>query len=141
MRTYDDRGGIAVYSAIITVALLAVIGITVDGGGKLRATERADAIAMEAARAGGQAIDPAQAIPGKAVVAQPAAAQAAAAAYLSAAGAHGSATVSADGKRVTVTVTGTYDTRFLTVVGISSMSVHGEGHATLIHGVVAPEGS
>ncbi|WP_346342020.1 pilus assembly protein TadG-related protein, partial [Streptomyces sp. SID2563] len=57
MRTYDDRGGIAVYSAIITVALLAVIGITVDGGGKLRATERADAIAMEAARAGGQAID------------------------------------------------------------------------------------
>lgn len=141
MRTYDDRGGIAVYCAVITVALLAVIGITVDGGGKLRATERADAIAMEAARAGGQAIDPGQAIPGKAVVVEPAAARAAAATYLSAAGARGSAQVSPDGKTVTVRVTGTYSTRFLGVVGISSMSVSGEGHATLIHGVTAPEGT
>ncbi|WP_406451526.1 hypothetical protein OG782_16165 [Streptomyces sp. NBC_00876] len=141
MRTYDDRGGIAVYSAIITVALLGVIGITVDGGGKLRATERADSIAMEAARAGGQAIDPGQAIPGKAVVVDPAGARAAAFAYLSTAGATGSVDVSADGKTLSVRVNTTYATRFLGIVGISSMDVTGQGHATLIHGVVAPEGT
>lgn len=46
-----DRGGIAVFVAICTVVLLAIAGLVLDGGGKLRATERADALALEAARA------------------------------------------------------------------------------------------
>jgi Flp pilus assembly protein TadG len=141
MRACDDRGGIAIYCAIITVALLAVIGVLVDGGGKLRATERADAIAMEAARAGGQAIDPGQAIPGNAVVVDPAGARAAATAYLNKAGVTGSVTVSGDGKTLTVRVNTTYATRFLSIVGVGSMQVTGHGKATLIHGVVAPEGA
>jgi hypothetical protein len=40
---------------------------------------------------------------------------------------------------LTVTVTGPYDTKFLSVVGIGSLPVTGHGKATLLHGVTAPE--
>ncbi|MDV9171245.1 hypothetical protein R6V09_14090 [Streptomyces sp. W16] len=137
----DDRGGVTVFVAVCVVALIGIIGISVDGGSKMRATERADYIAGEAARAGGQAIDPAQAITGKAIVADPQDAQAAAQAYLRSAGAAGSVSVSGDGKTLTVTVTDTYATKFLPVVGIGSLAVTGHGEATLLHGVTAPEGN
>jgi hypothetical protein len=135
-----DRGGISVFAAIVTVPLLALGGLlAVDGLGKLRATERADALAMEAARAGAQAIDPAQAIVGDAVVADRTAAAAAAQAYLERAGTDGAVAIVAGGTRVQVTVRGSYETRFLTVVGVSSMPVAGHGQAALLHGVTNPE--
>ncbi|WP_416960105.1 TadE/TadG family type IV pilus assembly protein [Streptomyces sp. Agncl-13] len=137
----DDRGGVTIFVAVCVVALIGIIGISVDGGSKMRATERADYIAGEAARAGGQAIDPAQAITGKAIVVDPQDAQAAAQAYLRSAGATGSVSVSGDGKTLTVTVTDTYATKFLPVVGIGSLAVTGHGEATLLHGVTAPEGN
>src|SRR3954471_18238402 len=112
----DDRGGVTVFGAVCVIALIGIIGVAVDGGSKMRATERADYIAGEAARAGGQAIDPAQAITGKALVVDPQDAQAAAQAYLRSAGATGSVSVSGDGKTLTVTVTDSYATKFLPVV-------------------------
>lgn len=139
-RPLDDRGGVTVFVAICVLALLGIVGLAVDGGGKMRATERADFIATEAARAGGQAIDPAQAVPGKAVTVDPQAAQAAAQAYLNAAGTPGTATVSGDGKTLTVTTRGTYDTKFLAAMGIGTLSVTGHGKANLLHGVITPEG-
>ncbi|MFE2167819.1 pilus assembly protein TadG-related protein [Streptomyces sp. NPDC059447] len=138
-RLRRDDGGIAVYTAICTIALLGIIGLAIDGGGKLRATERADAVAMEAARAAGQAIDPAAAVTGEGVRADPEAAQAAAYAYLARAGHQGSVTLSADRTQLTVTVNGSYPTKFLSVVGIGSMSVSGHGSARLLHGVTAPQ--
>ncbi|WP_431994903.1 pilus assembly protein TadG-related protein [Streptomyces griseoflavus] len=137
---FDDRGGVTVFVAVCVVALLGIIGIAIDGGGKMRATERADYVAGEAARAGGQAIDPAEAISGEAIVVEPHNALAAAQAYLQSAGATGTVSVSGDGKTLTVAVSGTYATRFLPVVGIGSMPVTGHGTATLLHGVTAPEG-
>jgi Flp pilus assembly protein TadG len=136
----DDRGGVTVFVAICVIALLGIIGVAVDGGGKMRATERADFIATEAARAGGQAIDPAQAVPGTAITVDAQAAQAAAQAYLRSAGMTGTVAVSADGTTLTVTTTGTYDTTFLPVAGIGSLPVTGHGQATLLHGVTVPEG-
>jgi Flp pilus assembly protein TadG len=138
---WDDRGGVTVFVAVCVIALIGIIGVAVDGGGKMRATERADYIAGEAARAGGQAIDPAEAISGNAIVVDPQDAQAAAQAYLRSAGATGTVSVSGDGKTLTVTVTGSYDTKFLSAVGIGSLSVTGQGKATLLHGVTAPEGN
>ncbi|MCX4546913.1 hypothetical protein [Streptomyces sp. NBC_01565] len=138
-RLREDRGGIAVYTAIVTVALLGIIGLAIDGAGKLRATERADAVAMEAARAAGQAIDPAQAVTGESLRADPGAAAAAARAYLARAGTQGSVSLSGDGTQLTVTVSDTYATKFLSVTGISSMSVTGHGSARLLHGVTQPE--
>jgi hypothetical protein len=130
-----------VFVAVCVVALIGIIGVAVDGGSKMRAIERADFIAGEAARAGGQAIDPAEAITGTAIVVDPQDAAAAAQAYLRSAGATGTVSVSSDGKTLTVNVTGRYDTKFLSVVGISSLSVTGHGKATLLHGVTTPEGN
>ncbi|MFJ8142703.1 TadE/TadG family type IV pilus assembly protein [Streptomyces sp. NPDC096013] len=138
---WDDRGGVTIFVAVCVVALIGIIGISVDGGSKMRATERADYIAGEAARAGGQAIDPAQAIAGAAIVVDPQDAQAAAQAYLRSAGATGSVSVSGDGKTLTVTVTDSYTTKFLPVVGIGNLAVTGHGKATLLHGVTAPQGN
>ncbi|RPF30293.1 TadE/TadG family type IV pilus assembly protein [Streptomyces sp. TLI_185] len=137
----DDRGGVTVFVAVCVFALIGIIGLAVDGGSKMRATEHADYIAGEAARAGGQAIDPAEAINGTAITMNPQDAQAAAQTYLRSAGATGTVSVSGDGKTLTVTVTSTYDTKFLSVVGIGSLSVTGHGKATLLHGVTAPEGN
>ncbi|MFF8884087.1 MULTISPECIES: pilus assembly protein TadG-related protein [Streptomyces] len=136
---WDDRGGVTVFVAVCVVALIGIIGVAVDGGGKMRATERADHIAGEAARAGGQAIDPAKAISGESIVVKPQDAIAAAQAYLRSVGATGTVSVSAEGKTLTVHTTGTYATKFLPVVGIGSMPVTGHGSATLLHGVTAPE--
>ncbi|MGW7647291.1 TadE/TadG family type IV pilus assembly protein [Streptomyces bobili] len=135
----DDQGGVTVFVAVCVLALIAIIGVAVDGGSKMRATERADYIAGEAARAGGQAIDPAHAISGEKVVVDPQAAAAAAQAYLRSAGATGTVSVSGDGKTLTVNITGAYDTKFLSVVGIGSLSVTGHGTAILLHGVTAPD--
>ncbi|MFF1714608.1 TadE/TadG family type IV pilus assembly protein [Streptomyces sp. NPDC058268] len=140
LRQFDDRGGITVFVAVCVLALLGIIGLAIDGGGKMRATESADFIATEAARAGGQAIDPAQAVPGDAITVDRQAAQAAAQAYLSSAGTAGTATVSADGKTLTVTTNDSYATKFLSVAGIGSLAVTGHGEATLLHGVTTPEG-
>ncbi|XVV39259.1 pilus assembly protein TadG-related protein [Streptomyces sp. CA-100214] len=136
---WDDRGGVTVFVAVCVVALIGIIGVAVDGGGKLRATERADHVAGEAARAGGQALDPTAAISGESIVVKPQDAVTAARAYLHSVGATGTVNVSADGKTLTVHTTGTYATKFLPVVGIGSMPVTGHGTATLLHGVTAPE--
>ncbi|MFE3580625.1 pilus assembly protein TadG-related protein [Streptomyces vinaceus] len=138
-RLRRDEGGVAVYTAICTVALLGIIGLAIDGGGKLRATERADAVAMEAARAAGQAIDPAAAVTGDAVRADPEAAQAAAYAYLARAGTQGTVSLTGDHTQLTVTVNDAYATKFLSIVGIGSMNVTGHGSAHLLHGVTQPE--
>ncbi|MET8134068.1 pilus assembly protein TadG-related protein [Streptomyces sp. NPDC005251] len=129
------------FVAVCVIALIGIIGIAVDGGGKMAATERADYIAGEAARAGGQAIDPAQAVTGRAIVVDPQDAIAAAQAYLHSAGATGTVHVSGDGKSLTVTVNGSSDTAFLSAVGIASLPVTGHATATLLHGVTAPEGN
>ncbi|WP_458248849.1 TadE/TadG family type IV pilus assembly protein [Streptomyces sp. MAI_2237] len=135
---WDDRGGITVFVAVCVLALLGIIGVAVDGGGTMRAVERADYLAGEAARAGGQAISPADAITGTAITVDPQAATAAAQAYLAAAGVTGTVSISADNTTLTVTVTGTYQTAFLSVAGIDSLPVTGRAHATLLHGVTTP---
>ncbi|MER7828100.1 pilus assembly protein TadG-related protein [Streptomyces sp. NPDC096097] len=138
-RLQGEDGGIAVYTAIVVVALLGIIGLAIDGGGKLRATERADAVAMEAARAAGQAIDPGAAVTGEGIRVDPEAAQAAAYAYLSRTGSQGTVGLSEDRSRLTVTVQGAYATKFLSIVGIGTLSVSGHGSARLLHGVTQPE--
>ncbi|MEV6537077.1 pilus assembly protein TadG-related protein [Streptomyces sp. NPDC051639] len=140
-RVQQDDGGVTVFVAVCVLGLIGIIGVAVDGGTKMAATERADYVAGEAARAGGQAIDPAQAVTGKAIIVDPQDAIAAAEAYLRSAGATGTVTVSGDGKSVAVTVSGSSDTTFLSAVGIGSLPVTGHASATLLHGVTAPEGT
>jgi hypothetical protein len=114
----------------LTLAVLAMIGLSVDGGGKVRALQRADNLASEAARAAGQAILAPQAIQGGDKVVDPADAVAAAQTYLTAAAVTGTVAVAPDRKHVTVTVTIVYDTVFLTLIGITTLTA--TRHATAI---------
>lgn len=135
-RRWDDRGGISVFIALITPALLLLSGLlTVDAFGALRTRERADALTVEAARAAQQAIDPSQAIPGKAFVVEPQAATAAARAYLSKANVSGTITIKDDGHTIEVNVTSHYDAKFAP----KTFVMHARSTATLLHGITQPE--
>jgi Flp pilus assembly protein TadG len=131
-RTRRDDGKITLLVLVFMVAILAVIGLSVDGGAKIRALQRANNIAADAARTAGQAIDATQAIPGGAKIVDPNAAVAAASAYLAAAGVEGTVGVSQDRQQVTVTVTITTNTVMLSIIGIDRTTVTGHATAQLI---------
>ncbi|MFX0593221.1 pilus assembly protein TadG-related protein [Melissospora conviva] len=77
-----DAGRVSVFLAIALLAVLAVIGLTYDGSAQLRMTQRAENLAAEAARTGGQEIDRGAAVGGGVKAIDPAAATAAAYRYL-----------------------------------------------------------
>ncbi|MEV4117628.1 pilus assembly protein TadG-related protein [Micromonospora sp. NPDC049645] len=59
-----EFGRVSIFLAVTMVGVLAIIGLSFDGAGQLRTLQRAQNLAAEAARAGGQAIDRATAIEG-----------------------------------------------------------------------------
>lgn len=125
------------FVVVLTLGILALAGLTLDGGQALAATVKAHGQAEAAARAGAQAIDLAvyrnsdqlRLVPGRAVTA--------ARRYLATVGASG--TVTASGDTVTVTVTGSHATQLLGVVGISSLPIHATATAQPHRGVVTIE--
>jgi Flp pilus assembly protein TadG len=131
-RRDDDRGAITLFVVVFTVALLAAVGLVVDGGGKVRALQRADEAAREAARAGSQMLDVPTAVRGDGVRIDPAAAARAARAYLDAAGVEG--TVSVHGNVVHVATSVTYEPAFLSIAGIGPLTVTGTASARPVTG-------
>lgn len=110
-------------ASILAVALIAIIGLVLDGGSKVQAGQRADNAAAEAARAAGQHISSDDVI-GRTGL-DTGAAIAAAYNYLAQAGVDGSVSVSGD--RITVTTTVTERYVFLSILpGNGSFTVHGE---------------
>ena len=118
--------------AVMALALFVMVGLSVDGGGKMRAQLHADNVAAEAARAGGQAIDVSRAVAGTADVVDPTLAKAAADAYLRTAGVHGSAQILPGQRSILVTVTITYKTKFLDLIHIDSWTETGTATAVLV---------
>ncbi|MGW0214844.1 pilus assembly protein TadG-related protein [Micromonospora chokoriensis] len=59
-----EHGRVSIFLAVTMIGVLAIIGLSFDGAGQLRTLQRAQNLAAEAARAGGQAIDRATAIEG-----------------------------------------------------------------------------
>ncbi len=131
-RLAAERGAVAVFLAVLVPGLLLVVGLAVDGGAQVAATHRANAVADEAARAGGQALDIGAALTGQVRV-DPAAAVAAAQDYLARSGVQGTVRV-VDGDTLQVTTTVTEPTIFLGLVGITSLTAEGAGTADLITG-------
>jgi len=118
-----DDGAVAMFVVVITVALLAMAGLVIDGGYALAARQEAANTAEQAARVGADAlsrIDPAQAA-------------AAARGYLSAAGHVGDVDVSGD--TVTVTVRVSKRTAILSAVGINAIAVTGRATARGLIGI------
>ncbi|ADB73454.1 hypothetical protein Gobs01_00563 [Geodermatophilus obscurus DSM 43160] len=125
-----ERGAIGVFLAVLVPGLLLIVGLAVDGGAKVAATQRANAIADEAARAGGQALDLSAALTGQVRV-DPAAAVAAVQNYLERSGVQGAVTV-VDGDTLQVSTTISEPTTFLGLIGITTLTVEGTGTADLV---------
>jgi len=128
-------------AAIMLTAMILLVGLTVDGGGKMRADARADDLAGEAARAAGQAIDPTRAIPGEAIVVTRSAARKAVDEYLSGQGdvVDHHADVIDNGRTIVVSVQIRYHTVVAGFFGKSTILVNGQGRAGLVHGISQPE--
>lgn len=129
----NDRGSVTVFLAVAAVGLLALVGLVVDGAAKVRAVQRADRIAAEAARAAGQAVDLAGVLAGEGVRVDRRAAVVAAEAHLRAAGAEGRAHIAPGGRTVTVTTSATQPTVFLGLIGIGEFHVRGSAEVDLVH--------
>ncbi|WP_166353833.1 pilus assembly protein TadG-related protein [Phytoactinopolyspora limicola] len=120
-----ERGSVSLALTVLAIALIALIGLVHDGGLKVRAMQRADNAAAEAARAAGQHITGNDLL-GDTGLDRPAA-TAAARSYLKQAGVHG--TVAIRGDAITVTTHTTEPTVWLSIIGISSVT--GRGEATV----------
>jgi hypothetical protein len=128
----DDRGAFTPMVVVIAMAILLSVGLAVDGGGRMRALERADNVAAEAARAAGQAINVSKAVAGTADVVDPTAAATAARAYLSDANASGTVSISANQREITVVVRITYQPVLLDLAGFGPWTETGTATAELV---------
>lgn len=129
-----DRGSISIWIATGGLVMIVLVGMAVDLGGQVYAQQHARDVARQAARAGGQQLQAAPAIRGEAAVADPVAAVRAARTYLAASDVRGSASVSG-GDTVVVNTTAVYDTKFLSIIGISQLTVTGHAQATITRAV------
>ncbi|MFD8493906.1 hypothetical protein [Amycolatopsis sp. NPDC059657] len=132
-----DEGRVTGFIVVLTIGILALAGLTLDGGLALAAKVKAAGQAEAAARAGAQAIDLGVYRDSGRMVLVPGQAVAAAQSYLAGVGASGTVTVAGD--TVTVAVTATQGTQLLGLVGISGISVHGAGSAHPQRGVTGLE--
>ncbi|KJE19432.1 putative Flp pilus-assembly TadE/G [Frankia torreyi] len=124
----SDDGYVTAFFAILVVALFALAGLALDGGGALNAKTRAISTAAEAARAGAQALDLAVYRADGTRQLDPEQARARALAFL--AGADADGTASATLTTVTVTVTATYQPQLLTLVGVGPLHLTGTASAS-----------
>ena len=92
-RPAGQDGSVSLFLVVAVLALFIAVGLVVDGGQKLRSTQRADDVASEAARAGVQSVQPASTVRGQPAQVNPEAAISAARHYLSVAGVAGTVTV------------------------------------------------
>lgn len=123
-RRRDERGmSISVLAAVGIPAFILALGIGIDFAGQTSAESEALAVAGEAARAGVQAVQVGHG--GVSIVGRQA--RHAAESHASASGYTGSAVVASDG--VAVTIRGSYQTRFLGLIGIHSLRYEATGRA------------
>lgn len=132
-----DDGRVTAFVVVLTIAILALAGLTLDGGLALAAKVKANGQAEAAARAGAQAIDLNAYRSSNRLQLLPAEAVADAQSYLTDIDASGTVIVS--GNTVTVTVTASQPTQLLDLIGIPRLTVHGEGSAHPQRGVVTIE--
>ena len=132
-RVRDERGQVTGMVAVLAVALLALGALVFDGGQILTARREANNLARQAARAGAQELDVAQARVGTFTL-DPVAADAAARAYLDDVGV-APVSVRVTGDRVEVTVELTQRTPLLSILGIDERTVTATASARAARGV------
>jgi Flp pilus assembly protein TadG len=133
MRRRGEVGQLSAFVAVLTLPLVLVAGLVVDGGGVLSAHQSAVSSAFEAARAGAQAINLDVLRSSGIVVLNADEARTDVLEYLAAAGESGTVTVV--GREVTVKVTRRHTLAVLSVLGVGPITVSGTATATATQGI------
>lgn len=128
-RAREETGAITIWMVFISVAMLALAGLVIDGGYAMAAKREAARAAEQAARAAADQLDTDSLRTGGHQIAT-ADAAATGRAYLSAAGESG--TVSINGDTVTVTVSKTQASTILSAFGKDAFTVRSSATATSI---------
>lgn len=131
IRSHDERGSVTIWIAVSTFVMMALVGLAVDLGGQVHTQQRAHDLAAQAARTGAEQVQAAPAIQGRYARIDTAAARVAAQEYLVAAGVDGTVSVTG-GDTINVSVTDSYQPRFLTFMGIKQLDVTGTASARLV---------
>lgn len=126
-----DRGSVTVWLAMASFVMIVTVGLAVDLTGQVHAQQHARDVAAQAARTGGQQISAPQAVSGLDVQASPGQAVQAAQAYLDSSDVSGTVSF-VDGTTLVVTTSDTYETKFLSIVGVGSMRVSGSAEARIV---------
>jgi Flp pilus assembly protein TadG len=127
----DEHGSVTLWIALASFVMMALVGLAVDLGGQVHAQQRAHDLAAQAARTGGEQVQAAPAIQGRYARIDTEAARVAAQNYLDAAGVDGTVSITG-GDTIHVTVTDSYDPRFLPLLGIKQLNVTGTASARLV---------
>ena len=134
----SERGSVSLWMVTAAVAMIILAGLAVDLGGQVLTRQHAINVAAQAARAGGQQLQPAMAIRGHGVRTDPTRAAAAARAYLAASDVTGTVQLRG-GTTVSVHTTATYHTKFLGIIGIERMQVTGSAESRTVRAVEGAE--
>lgn len=125
----DERGAITPMMLMFVPMLMIIVGLVVDGAGKIQANDEAQMIASGASRAAANALA-SQVIANGSLLLDTRAARNAAMDYVQAAGMTG--TVDVIGGRIVVNVQTEYATKFISVLGINALSAEATATAELI---------
>jgi hypothetical protein len=131
-----DQGTISIFVAVGATMMLMFVGLVVDAGGQLRAIVKADAVAQEAARVGGQQVDKVLLFQKGEYSIDLAAASSVAQAYVHTVPGYEDAKVTVTpgptSTSITVVLQSSYQTSLLGLAGVSSLRITGTGTATLV---------
>jgi len=127
-----DKGSVTIWLALASFVMIVLVGVAVDLSGQVYAQQHARDIAAQAARTAGQPIDASRGVRGIGAQTNTAQAIAAAKSYIAAAGMEGDATVTGGGTTITVSVVNTYETKFLSIIGLTSLRVTGSAETRVV---------
>ena len=120
-----DKGSVTIWLALASFVMIVLVGVAVDLSGQVYAQQHARDVAAQAARTAGQQIDASLGVRG--IGAQTNTAQA-----IAAAGMEGGATITGGGTTITVSVADTYETKFLSIIGLTSLRVTGSAETRVV---------
>ena len=127
----SERGSVSVWLATASVVMIILVGVVVDLAGQVHAQQHTRNVANQAARVAGQQINAPVAIRGQGVQATASQAVSAAQTYLNASDVTGTASI-VNGNTIKVTTSSTYNTKFLSIIGLGSMRVTGQAEARIV---------
>lgn len=130
-----DRGSVTIWFALAAFVMVVLVGVAVDLSGQVYAQQRAHDLAAQAARSAGEQLDGGQAVRGLSAQADTARAEAAARTYLEASDLDGTVRIADAGQTVEVSVVGVYETKFLSIVGLTRLPVTGTARVRVVRAV------